>query len=1106
MKFVYLLVCISIFCNVKAQKNDFLLEDFNNINSWQQDLKNFINNSENYILDTSTTYSSDYISKQIPKINLNEDSTVWKIDINTNFTNSSANYFEIFLVGNSLNTSDENFNGISIATGIFKPYNSLSLIKYNGENKEQIYCNQKKFTSSVVTVTRSKLGVWRINDEIIYSEEPIMEDLYSEFIIVKFKFNKTGAQKFSFKFIEFYQGSDIQEPEPEPEQYPQANFSEIVINEIMADINPAPNELPAKKYIELFNRSDTDFSLKDYTFTIGADELILPETILKSKSYIFLCANPSDFENSDNAVKFSSVNKLTVAGKYLALKNAEGQLIDSLTYSVSMYQDTEKEKGGYSLERIDSDNFCYQYYNFQASNDLSGGTPGKVNSVNKNNVDITPPKLITYYVINNYSFELEFSEDIKKGNFFLNEISAEEIQHEKNNFIVFFSNALKYGENILKYSISDFCDNNSDVQEIKIDYQKFCIEEKFPQSNQYEIVINEIMADISPKPFALPDKKYIELFNNSTIDYNIKNYKLIIGNDSIIFSDITLKSNDYIIISNEKSYSDYGNYFHSQITDKLTIAGKKIILKNADNQIIDSLTYSINLYNDENKNSGGFALERIDPENNCYQNNNWKASLDLSGGTPGRINSVYAINIDNSLPQILNYDIINNQTFKIEFSKPIFSIDAKLNKIKAETKDISAQKSIVQFPNSLTEGENILKISAMDFCKNTLEDTIFTINYTKFEVEKIYAINKNQVLINFSTKIQNAELKNFQLKNNSTQPIVVNITSDKKGVLLTFEENFVNKEKYELNIYNLKNTISDTLKINTYKFQYQKLEYQDIVINEILFNPKKGAKRFVELYNNSNNEILLYGLKFTNVLTEKSCIIDSMIFLQPKNYAVLTPDSLDIKNNYDCGKIFIQNKKFPTLNEKEGIITIQSIENTTLDSVYYSKNMHNKFLTSTDGVSLERVSFSDSFTWRSAAESSLFATPGKENSQKDFLDEILEDQTEEKIEITNTYTNEITIENQLFTPLNEDKMYTIHFNFKNQETTLNIYIYDTKGRLKRTLKKNFVVSRGDTVFWDGLDNDSNRCKTGIYIVLINALDQQGMSKNYKKVCVIGTNN
>ena len=846
MKFACLLVCISIFCNVKAQKNDFLLEDFNNINSWQQDFKNFINNSENYILDTSTTYSSDYISKQIPKINLNEDSTVWKIDINTNFTNSSANYFEIFLVGNSLNTSDENFNGISIATGIFKPYNSLSLIKYNGKNKEQIYCNQKKFTSSVVTVTRSKLGVWRINDEIIYSEEPIMEDLYSEFIIVKFKFNKTGAQKFSFKFIEFYQGSDIQEPEPEPEQYPQANFSEIVIN--------------------------------------------------------------------------------------------------------------------------------------------------------------------------------------------------------------------------------------------------------------------EIMADISPKPFALPDKKYIELFNNSTINYNIKNYKLIIGNDSIIFSDITLKSNDYIIISNEKSYSNYGNYFHSQITDKLTIAGKKIILKNADNQIIDSLTYSINLYNDENKNSGGFALERIDPENNCYQNNNWKASLDLSGGTPGRINSVYAINIDNSLPQILNYETINNQTFKIEFSKPIFSIDAKLNKIKAETKDISAQKSIVQFPNSLTEGENILKISAMDFCKNTLEDTIFTINYTKFEVEKIYAINKNQVMINFSTKIQNAEIKNFQLKNNSTQPIVVNITSDKKGVLLTFEENFVNKEKYELNIYNLKNTISDTLKINTYKFQYQKLEYQDIVINEILFNPKKGAKRFVELYNNSNNEILLYGLKFTNVLTEKSCIIDSIIFLQPKNYAVLTPDSLDIKNNYDCGKIFIQNKKFPTLNEKEGIITIQSIENTTLDSVYYSKNMHNKFLTSTDGVSLERVSFSDSFTWRSAAESSLFATPGKENSQKDFLDEILEDQTEEKIAITNTYTNEITIENQLFTPLNEDKMYTIHFNFKNQETTLNIYIYDTKGRLKRTLKKNFVVSRGDTVFWDGFDDDSNRCKTGIYIVLINALDQQGMSKNYKKVCVIGTNN
>ena len=76
-------------------------------------------------------------------------------------------------------------------------------------------------------------------------------------------------------------------------------------------------------------------------------------------------------------------------------------------------------------------------------------------------------------------------------------------------------------------------------------------------------------------------------------------------------------------------------------TSKLTVAGKFLALKNADGQIIDSLTYSVSLYNDDDKKSGGFSMERIDPENTCYQQNNWKASQNLSGGTPGEKNSVY---------------------------------------------------------------------------------------------------------------------------------------------------------------------------------------------------------------------------------------------------------------------------------------------------------------------------------------------------------------------------------------------------------------------------------------------------------------------------------
>ena len=153
-------------------------------------------------------------------------------------------------------------------------------------------------------------------------------------------------------------------------------------------------------------------------------------------------------------------------------------------------------------------------------------------------------------------------------------------------------------------------------------------------------------------------------------------------------------------------------------------------------------------------------------------------------------------------------------------------------------------------------------------------------------------------------------------------------------------------------------------------------------------------------------------------------------------------------------------------------------------------------MSSQEGVSLERLDFNDDNKWQSASESYGFATPGKENSRSEIF----------QPEPQGDYQDEITIENQLFTPLNEDKMFTLVFNFKTLETTLNISVYDEKGRFKKTLADNLVAAKNEKVSWDGLDEASNRCPTGIYIVLIKTADSFGNAKNYKKVCVIGTNN
>jgi len=80
-----------------------------------------------------------------------------------------------------------------------------------------------------------------------------------------------------------------------------------------------------------------------------------------------------------------------------------------------------------------------------------------------------------------------------------------------------------------------------------------------------------------------------------------------------------------------------------------------LILKTNVGEIINELTYSPDWYNDANKESGGWSLERIDPLNICNQEQNWHASTNYIGGTPGSINSVFASNPDNVAPKLISY-------------------------------------------------------------------------------------------------------------------------------------------------------------------------------------------------------------------------------------------------------------------------------------------------------------------------------------------------------------------------------------------------------------------------------------------------------------------
>jgi hypothetical protein len=94
-------------------------------------------------------------------------------------------------------------------------------------------------------------------------------------------------------------------------------------------------------------------------------------------------------------------------------------------------------------------------------------------------------------------------------------------------------------------------------------------------------------------------------------------------------------------------------------------------LKKTDGTIINEINYSDDWYDDENYDDGAWSLEIIDPLNFCGENDNWTVSIDPSGGTPGKENSVNASNPDNTAPELIAVKIIASNYLLLEFDENI---------------------------------------------------------------------------------------------------------------------------------------------------------------------------------------------------------------------------------------------------------------------------------------------------------------------------------------------------------------------------------------------------------------------------------------------------
>lgn len=279
-------------------------------------------------------------------------------------------------------------------------------------------------------------------------------------------------------------------------------------------------------------------------------------------------------------------------------------------------------------------------------------------------------------------------------------------------------------------------------------------------------------------------------------------------------------------------------------------------------------------------------------------------------------------------------------------------------------------------------------------------------------------------------------------------------------------------------------------------------EANDIVINELLFDPVTGCVDFVEIFNRSDKVIDLKDVILANydtiglVISDYNEISTQPFLMLPDDYFVLSTDSAAVKNYYKTSNPqgFINMVSFPTMNNEDGIVALTSKGGDVIDLVAYNVSMQYPLLNSVDGVSLERISperlSRDVTNWHSASEASGYGTPGYKNSQ---------------FGIVITDDNEITVSPDIFSPDNDgyNDNLTIAYTFGTSGNNATITIYDATGRTVRNLVNHELCGTSGAYTWDGITNDRLKASIGRYIVFVEVFDMEGNVKRYKKSTILG---
>lgn len=339
--------------------------------------------------------------------------TRWEFQVHLFFNPSTNNYARFYLVSSSGNLSGA-LNGYFLEIGGEK--DRVSFYRQEGLERTLLAPGRELMKGNnspqmEIKVECDEQGTWtfwtRLKDEPKYVQEAQVCDVtfkQSSYAGVLCLYTASRCKGFAFSHIQMTEGvetttkpteptePDKPTPPVDPEEPQPSEKGNLLFNEVMYHPDSKGGE-----YVELYNNSDTPIRLSGLRLKKQAinGEYLVGETLLDvggevpARGYICFTQSAKTLNKHHitnvKVVAIAGFPALNNSGGFLVLQDAAGAVLDRCPFIDAMHTSPKKNNIGVSLEKLSPALFSDETLHWASSQDATGGTPGRENSVTRLN-------------------------------------------------------------------------------------------------------------------------------------------------------------------------------------------------------------------------------------------------------------------------------------------------------------------------------------------------------------------------------------------------------------------------------------------------------------------------------------------------------------------------------------------------------------------------------------------------------------------------------------------------------------------------------------------------------------------------------------------------